>query len=87
MHPNRKPGKSVGFEADPNGKAGLQFSGGSFISDPYGRIINQASGTDEEILIQEIDLSFNDEVRDLLAQFFRDRRIDSYGDLTKRFID
>lgn len=77
----------VGFEADPSGKGGLQFSGGSFISDPYGRIIKQASETEEEILIQEIDLSFVDEVRDLLAQFFRDRRIDSYGDLTKRFID
>ena len=77
----------VGFEADPSGKGGLQFSGGSFISDPFGRIIKQASGTEEEILIQEIDLSFIDEVRDLLAQFFRDRRIDSYGDLTKRFID
>lgn len=77
----------VGFETDPNGKGGLHFWGGSFISDPYGRIIKQASETEQEILIQEIDLSFVDEVRDLLAQFFRDRRIDSYGDLTKRFID
>jgi N-carbamoylputrescine amidase len=77
----------VGFETDPSGNGGLHFSGGSFISDPYGRIIKQASGTEEEILIQEIDLTFVDEVRDVLAQFFRDRRIDSYGDLTKRFID
>ena len=77
----------VGFEADPSGKGGLQFSGGSFISDPFGRILKQASVTEDEILIGEIDLTFVDEVRDTLAQFFRDRRIDSYGDITKRFID
>jgi N-carbamoylputrescine amidase len=77
----------VGFEPDPNGKDGLQFWGGSFVSDPYGRVIAQASETDEQNLIAEVDLDFLDEARDTLAQFFRDRRIDSYGDLTKRFLD
>lgn len=77
----------VGYEPDPNGKDGQQFWGASFISDPYGRIIKQASESEDEILIGEIDLSFVNEVRDVLAQFFRDRRIDSYGELTKRFID
>jgi len=77
----------VGFEPDPNGRGGLQFWGASFISDPYGRIIHQVSETDEEILVGEIDLAYVDHVRDHLAQFFRDRRIDSYGELTKRFID
>ncbi len=77
----------VGYEPDPNGKDGLQFWGASFISDPYGRIIKQASETEEENLIAEIDLEFIDEVRDVLAHFFRDRRIDSYGELSKRFID
>ena len=77
----------VGFEPDPYADDGLQFWGASFLADPYGRIIAQASETEEENLIGEIDMEFLDEARDTLAQFFRDRRIDSYGDLTKVFID
>jgi N-carbamoylputrescine amidase len=77
----------VGFEPDPNGNGGIQFWGSSFISDPYGQITHQASDTEDEILVGEIDLAYVDHVRDVLAQFFRDRRIDSYEELTKRFID
>jgi N-carbamoylputrescine amidase len=77
----------VGFEPDPNGDGGLMFWGASFLSDPYGRVVAKASETEEENLIAEIDLEFLEEARDTLAQFFRDRRIDSYGELTKRFID
>jgi len=77
----------VGFEPDPHGNGGIDFWGASFISDPYGRLIHQASDAEEQILLGEIDLDYVDEVRDALAQFFRDRRIDSYGDITKRFLD
>jgi N-carbamoylputrescine amidase len=76
----------VGFENDPGDKGGLDFWGGSFIADPYGRVVKQASDDDEEILVHPIDLSFVEEARDLLAHFYRDRRIDSYSDLTKRFL-
>lgn len=77
----------VGFEPDPSAEDGLMFWGASFLADPYGNIVAQASETKEENLIAEIDLDTLEEARDTLAQFFRDRRIDSYGDLTKRFID
>ena len=77
----------VGYEKDPGNKGGLDFWGASFIADPYGRVVKQASDHDEEILVHPIDLSFIEEVRDLLAHFYRDRRIDSYGDLTQRFLD
>ena len=77
----------VGFEPDPIAEDGLMFWGASFLADPYGHIIEQASETEEEILIGEFDFELLAETRDTLTQFFRDRRIDSYGDLTKRFID
>ncbi len=63
----------------------IQFWGGSFVSDPYGRFIEQAQG-DEQILITECDLGAIDEFR-CTWPFFRDRRIDSYEDVTKRLVD
>ncbi len=77
----------VGYEKDPGDKGGLDFWGASFIADPYGRVVKQASDDEEEILVHPIDLSFVEETRDLLAHFYRDRRIDTYGDLTQRFLD
>lgn len=76
----------VGFEATPDGEAGIHFWGQSFISDPSGQVIGQASETEPEVLIQTIDLSLIETTRRLLAHFYRDRRIDSYGDITKRYL-
>jgi N-carbamoylputrescine amidase len=65
---------------------GLEFWGGSFLADPFGRIVAQASHTDEEILVATLDLSLIEETRRNWP-FLRDRRIDAYGGITKRFID
>ena len=64
----------------------LEFWGQSFIADPYGQILQRASSDKEEILIQECDLGLIDEVR-CNWPFFRDRRIETYGPLQKRFLD
>jgi N-carbamoylputrescine amidase len=81
----------VGFETgDIRGKsapgAGLEFWGGSFLCDPFGRIIAEASHDKEEILIGEVDLHVLEEVRRNWP-FLRDRRIDSYAPITNRLID
>jgi N-carbamoylputrescine amidase len=70
----------VGNEAD------MQFWGGSFISNPFGRLLYKASHDKEEINVQELDLSKTDSYR-IHWPFLRDRRIDSYQPITKRFID
>ena len=64
----------------------LRFWGSSFVADPAGRNIAQADSSDEQILIADCDLSRIDEWRRAWP-FLRDRRIDAYGDLTKRFVD
>ncbi len=78
--PNR-----VGHEA-PDGGPGIEFWGQSFVVDPAGQIIAKASVSEEEILLIEADLDALDTQRTHWP-FFRDRRIDAYGDLQKRFID
>ena len=75
----------VGFEPEP-GTKGLEFWGGSFLADPFGRIIAKASHTDEEILIGEIDVALMEETRRNWP-FLRDRRIDAYAPITARFLD
>ncbi len=65
---------------------GLDFWGGSFISDPFGRTTAQASHDKEEILIGEVDTRLMEEVRRNWP-FLRDRRIDSYAQITHRFLD
>jgi N-carbamoylputrescine amidase len=65
---------------------GIEFWGGSFIADPFGRVIAQASRDAEEILLGEIDLKLIEETRRNWP-FLRDRRIDAYGGITKRFLD
>ncbi|HLX90579.1 MAG TPA: carbon-nitrogen hydrolase [Puia sp.] len=72
----------VGLEQD----GAMKFWGGSFVSNPFGRILCQATHDLEEILIQEIDTSQTDSYRTHWP-FLRDRRIDSYDPITKRFID
>jgi len=81
----------VGFETgDIRGKsaagAGLEFWGGSFLCDPFGRIIAEASHDREEILIGEVDLRALEDIRRNWP-FLRDRRIDSYAGITSRLID
>ena len=77
----------VGFEPDPSGQtAGIQFWGTSFIAGPQGEIIYEASTDDEESIIVEMDMDRSEQVRRWWP-FLRDRRIDAYGDITKRFID
>jgi len=68
------------------GGDGLEFWGQSFITDTSGQILQKASIDQEEIIIQELDLDTVDTVRTHWP-FLRDRRIDAYGDLTKRLID
>jgi N-carbamoylputrescine amidase len=66
--------------------AGLEFWGGSFIADPFGRILAKAPHDREDILIGEIDLrALEDQRRNW--PFLRDRRIDAYGPIVNRFID
>jgi N-carbamoylputrescine amidase len=77
----------VGHENDPSEQTqGIQFWGNSFVSGPQGEIIAQASNDKEENIIVEINLKRSEEVRRWWP-FLRDRRIDAYDDLTKRFID
>jgi len=77
----------VGHESDPSGQTkGIQFWGNSFVTGPQGEILSQASSEREEQLIVKIDLRHSENVRRWWP-FLRDRRIDAYGDLTRRFID
>jgi N-carbamoylputrescine amidase len=73
----------VGFEGPSDN--GLEFWGSSFIADPFGQVIAQASTDKEEILVAECDPKRMDEVRKNWP-FLRDRRIDAYGQLNQRWI-
>ncbi len=64
----------------------MQFWGGSFISNPFGKILFQASHKEESLHVEELDLSKNDFYRTHWP-FFRDRRIESYAPIQERFID
>jgi len=76
----------VGFEEDSSGvMEGIRFWGNSFVCDPQGKMIAQA-GTEEEILYAELDHNRTKEVRDIWP-FLRDRRIDAYGNVLKRYCD
>jgi N-carbamoylputrescine amidase len=72
----------VGFEQD----GAMKFWGGSFVSNPFGTLLSKASHDNEEVVVTEIDLDKTDSYRTHWP-FLRDRRIDSYGDIVKRFID
>lgn len=76
----------VGFEKTVETQAGLEFWGSSFICDSQGVMLAEASTDKEEILIAEVDLAHLEDVRRNWP-FLRDRRIDAYGEITKRFID
>jgi N-carbamoylputrescine amidase len=76
----------VGFEQPEKDQPGLEFWGSSFIAGPQGEILAHASHDKEEILMATIDLDAMEDVRQNWP-FLRDRRIDAYSDITKRFID
>lgn len=76
----------VGFEKPVETSAGIEFWGASFIAGPQGEILAEASHDKEEIIMAEIDHALMEDVRRNWP-FLRDRRIDAYGDITKRFID
>ena len=78
--PNR-----IGHEA-PDGGDGIEFWGQSFVADPSGQILVRGSVDQAEVLVVEVDLEVVDTQRTHWP-FLRDRRIDFYGDITRRFID
>ncbi len=77
----------VGFEADPSDESkGIFFWGSSFVSGPQGEILARAGSEKEENLIVKVNPGHSEHVRRIWP-FFRDRRIDEYQDLNKRFLD
>ncbi|WP_337667642.1 carbon-nitrogen hydrolase [Prevotella sp.] len=77
----------VGHEPDPSGQTqGILFWGSSFVCGPQGELFYQASDNEEESLVLDIDLKHSEQVRRWWP-FLRDRRIEEYKDITKRFID
>ncbi|MEO5811378.1 MAG: carbon-nitrogen hydrolase [Rhodanobacter sp.] len=77
----------TGFEADPTGvMAGVQFWGSSFVTGPQGEFLAQAGTAARELLLADVDLARSEHVRRIWP-FLRDRRIDAYADLLRRFRD
>ena len=77
----------VGFEPDPSEQTpGINFWGSSFVAGPQGELFYRASEKEEESLVVELDLGRSENVRRWWP-FLRDRRIDDYTEITKRFID
>ena len=74
----------TGFEGPP--ESGIEFWGSSFVSDPFGRVLKQASVDKEEVLVVECNPKDMDEVRRNWP-FLRDRRIDAYSPITQRWLD
>lgn len=77
----------VGFEPDPSGQtSGITFWGSSFVAGPQGEFLYQAPDNAEDLAVVDIDMTRCEHVRRWWP-FLRDRRIDSYSGLTRRFID
>ena len=77
----------VGYEPDPSGRTkGIQFWGTSFVAGPQGEIYYEASNEEEESVIVGVDLDHSEDVRRWWP-FLRDRRIEEYSGITRRFID
>jgi N-carbamoylputrescine amidase len=74
------------IKGNPAAGQGIEFWGGSFIADPFGRIIAKASHDNEEILLGEVDTKLIEETRRNWP-FLRDRRVDAYAPITQRFLD
>ena len=77
----------VGFEPDPSGMTpGIEFWGSSMVVGPQGEVLYRSSADQEESIIAQVDLAHSEDVRRWWP-FLRDRRIDAYGDIVKRYID
>ena len=77
----------VGLEPDPSGQTnGIQFWGSSFVAGPQGELIYRAPNDSEDLKVIDIDMERSEQVRRWWP-FLRDRRIECYGDLDKRFLD
>ena len=77
----------VGHEPDPSGQTnGIQFWGSSFVAGPQGELIYRAPSDSEDLQVIDIDMERSEQVRRWWP-FLRDRRIECYGDINKRFID
>ncbi len=77
----------VGFEPDPSGVgAGAQFWGHSFVAGCQGELLAMADNDHEQVLVVDLDRERSEQVRRLWP-YFRDRRIDAYGDLSRRYRD
>lgn len=77
----------VGHEPDPSRQTnGIQFWGNSFIAGPQGELLYKASNEEEEVAVVKVDIGHSENVRRIWP-FLRDRRVDAFDDLTKRFID
>ena len=77
----------VGLEPDPSGNTqGIRFWGSSFVAGPQGGLLYRASNSDEENVIVPVDLQHSEQIRRWWP-FLRDRRIDEYGNIVRRFID
>ncbi|NOV32405.1 carbon-nitrogen hydrolase [Methylomonas sp. ZR1] len=76
----------IGFEAAPDQAPGIRFWGNSFIAGPQGEILTSADESQDVLLFAELDAQRSEDVRRIWP-FLRDRRIDEYADLKRRFID
>jgi len=76
----------TGFEAAPGGGRGIQFWGSSFVAGPQGEFLARATEDRRELLVADVDLARSENVRRIWP-FLRDRRIDAYDDLLRRFRD
>lgn len=77
----------TGHETDPSSQTnGIEFWGNSFVAGPQGEVLHQCRSKEEETVVIEIDIKHSEDVRRIWP-FFRDRRIDAYEDILKRFVD
>ncbi len=77
----------IGHEADPSSQSqGIQFWGSSFVAGPQGEILAEAGHEGEQVLVCEIDLGRGEDVRRIWP-YLRDRRIDAYDDIVRRYLD
>ena len=78
----------IGHELPPDGdkNGGIEFWGGSFVYDPFGRLLKRASHDKEEVIVVTCDRKLMEDVRRNWP-FFRDRRIDAYQGIVKRVAD
>ena len=74
----------TGYEPHPNGTGGIEFWGSSFVAGPQGEVLAQAASDASQVLVTELDQGRIETVRRVWP-FFRDRRIDAYAELTRRY--